>query len=313
MKFSFFFFSWFIFSVTVAIAQDSLKIKKRLEWKKETSNKGQLYIYWGYNRSYFSKSNIHFSGPDYDITFYGLKANDRPSPFSFGTYFSPQSLSIPQYNFHLGYFISDRFHISFGTDHMKYVVDRNQKAVISGVVSESVSPQYAGTYFHDTIQLNVDVLQFEHTNGLNLMTLDVEYLQPVANLYRKKIWLKWNFGIGGIWVVTKTDVKIFGDGIDNDFHIAGYSLTGKTGPRIEFWKWCFISFEVKAGYMTLPVVLIHNEQPKLADHNFSFLEHYGVIGLQVPLNKWLKKKKCFFIFDKTKNESSSKSLLQPIP
>jgi hypothetical protein len=278
-------------SFNTLTAQDSLRIKKKEQYRKETSNKGQLYIYWGYNRAYFSKSNIHFTGPDYDITFYNLKAYDRPTKFSFSTYFNPQTLSIPQYNFHIGYFVTDRFHISIGTDHMKYVVDGNQKAVVSGVVSESVSPQYAGTYFHDTIQLNPDILQFEHTNGLNLMTIDVNYLQPVANIYRKKIWLKWNVGIGGIWVVTKTDLKIFGDGIDNDFHIAGYSLSGKTGPRVEFWNWCFFSFEVKAGYMTLPVVLIHNEQPKLADHNFSFIEYYGMLGLQIPLNMWLKKKK----------------------
>ncbi len=274
-----------------AHAQDSLKTKRRNEWKEAASNKGLFYIYFGYNRSVYSNSDIHFTGPDYDVTFYDLKASDRPTKFSFGNYFTPENFTVPQYNVRIGYFITDRFHISFGTDHMKYVINQYQQASISGVVSSVASAQYAGTYLHDTITLSKDVLRFEHTNGLNFMSLDVEYLQPVANLYRKKIWLKWNFGVGGLWVITRTDVKIFGDGVNNEFHLSGYSLAAKTGVRIEFWKWIFIAYEVKGGYMTLPDVPINNSEPKHADHNFSFLEYYGMLGLQIPLSKWLKKKR----------------------
>ncbi len=282
-----------VFALLVAFvyAQDSLQIKKRNEWKEAASNKGQFYIYFGYNRSVYSNSDIHFTGRDYDVTFYDLKASDRPTKFSFGNYFTPESFTVPQYNVRIGYFITDRFHISFGTDHMKYVINQYQQARISGVVSSNASAHYAGTYLNDTITLSTDVLRFDHTNGLNFMSLDVEYLQPIANIYRKKIWLKWNFGLGGLWVITRTDVKIFEDGVNNDFHLSGYALAAKTGVRIEFWKYIFLAYEVKGGYMTLPDVPINNSAPKHADHNFSFFEYYGMLGLQIPLNKWLKKKK----------------------
>lgn len=281
----------FLVSAVSVCAQDSLKINKRNDWKLATSNKGLFYIYWGYNRSVYSTSDIHFTGPDYDVTFYDLKASDRPTKFSFGNYFNPSNFTVPQYNVRIGYFISDRFHISFGMDHMKYVVNQNQQTVMSGIVSSTASATYAGIYLNESILLTRDVLRFDHTNGLNFTSLDFEYLLPIVNLYRKKIWLKWNFGVGGLWVITKTDVQIFGDGVNNDFHLSGYSFAAKTGARVEFWKWVFLAYEVKGGYMTLPDVPIHNEEPKHADHNFLFHEYYGMLGLQFPINKWLRKKK----------------------
>lgn len=66
----------------------------------------------------------------------------------------------------------------------------------------------------------------------------------------------WNFGFGGVWVVTKTNVKVLGEGLDNDFYLAGYTFTGKSGPRVEFKKHLFILGEVKGGYASLPSVLI---------------------------------------------------------
>ncbi len=281
----------FLLTTKVQAQKDSLRTLKREKWKLESSNKGLFYISWGYNRSWFTKSTIHFHGPQYDLTFFNLAAHDNPSPFSFGVYFNPEKASIPQYNLHIGYFFTSRFHLSFGIDHMKYVITQNQQAVISGVVSPTISTKYAGSYLNDTITLKSEILRFEHTNGLNLVSLDVEYLQPLANLYKHKIWLKWNTGVGGFMVITKTDMSLLGDGVDNDFHLSGYSVTAKTGPRLEFWKRFFIASELKVGYMNLPNVNINNDAPQKADHNFSFVQWYTVLGAEIPLRDWLRKKK----------------------
>src|ERR1043165_81987 len=68
--------------------------------------KGTCYVYWGYNRDFYSRSNIHFRSPDYDFTVYKVKASDRPSSFG-DVYFDPTRMSIPQYNYRFGYFITD--------------------------------------------------------------------------------------------------------------------------------------------------------------------------------------------------------------
>jgi hypothetical protein len=252
-------------------------------------SKGNFYTYWGYNRSFFSKSDIHFISDHYDFTLNDVTASDRPTSFSLDNYFNPKNISIPQYCFRFGYFITDRIQLSFGMDHMKYVVDQNQKVTIKGKIGAQNPAKFIGSYTNDTILIEKGFLEFEHTNGLNLVTVQADYAIPICHLLNNKMRLKWNVGIGGVWVGTKTDVKLFTEGIDNDHHLAGYSGTIQTGPRIEFWKCMFIDFQVKAGYMSLQDVFIENESaPKRANQNFSFWSYYGDIGIHIPIKKKFK-------------------------
>ena len=246
-----------------------------------------MFLYWGYNRSYYSPSNLHFKGRNYDFTLYNVKASDRPSKFGV-VYINPATISIPQYNYRLGYFVTDRIAISAGLDHMKYVVNEDQQTSISGVIRPEASATYAGSYLNESITLKRDLLLFEHTDGFNFTSIDVEYLQPVLSCFNKNISLDWNIGIGGIWAITRTDVRIMGEGINNDFHIAGYAMALKTGPRIEYKKRLFLSGEVKGGYATLPSVLINNDAPEIGDHNFYFLEYYVVAGVNFRINRLFK-------------------------
>ncbi|MBN4062434.1 hypothetical protein JYU20_04475 [Bacteroidales bacterium AH-315-I05] len=240
--------------------------------------KGKFYFFWGYNRSFYGKTNLHITGPNYDFTLYGLEATDRPSKFG-AVYVNPATFTVPQYNYRLGYFLTDKFLISAGVDHMKYVVTKNQQTTISGIVTEKASEKYAGYYLNEPIKLTEDLLIFEHTNGFNLLSLDFEYLQPIHRILNNSVSFAWNVGIGGIWVVTKTDVRVFGDGLDNDFHLSGYSLQGKTGPRIEYKNRFFFAAEVKSGYAVLPSVLIKNKAPEIGNHNVFFYEYCFVFGV----------------------------------
>src|SRR5687767_4789372 len=45
---------------------------------KENERKGQFYFYWGYNRSIYSKTNLHFTSANYDFTVYNIEATDKP-------------------------------------------------------------------------------------------------------------------------------------------------------------------------------------------------------------------------------------------
>lgn len=254
---------------------------KKVQWfpkKMDTHQKGSFYFYWGYNRAKFRNSTIHFSAEDYDFTLFDVKATDRPSPFSFKQYFTLSEFTIPQYNYRLGYRLTQNWGVSLGIDHMKYVVVQDQEVRISGVISDNISEKYAGAFLNETVIIEKDILQYEHTDGLNLVTLDFEYLIPIFQTSNQKIKLKINTGIGGIWVVAKTNIKILGEGIDNDFHVAGFSLAGKIGPRIDLWERFFISSEFKTGYMAVPDVLIENAAPKYADQTIIFFEFYTAVG-----------------------------------
>lgn len=255
----------------------------------DTSKKGAMFFYWGYNRSYFSKTNIHFTGPNYDFTVYDVKGTDRPVKFGW-KYLNPGTITIPQYNFRLGYFITNKLAVSIGMDHMKYVVTQDQIVKMSGVITPEASLIYEGTYLNEDIKLDKEFLSFEHTNGFNLASIDVEYLQPIASVFNDQLSFSWNVGIGGIWIVAKTDVRVMGDGLDNDFHIAGYSLAAKTGPRIEYRNLIFLLAELKGGYASLPSVLVKNAEPEIGDHNLSYLEYYIALGVNFKLKRKKKNK-----------------------
>lgn len=245
----------------------------------------RAYFLWGYNREKYSNSDIHFHGTGYDFTVYDVKAKDRQSPFNAHDYLVPWNMTIPQYNLHVGYFFKRNFHISFGNDHMKYVMVQNQTVKMSGVIDTSSSKIFAGTYLNTDKDLTADFLTFEHTNGLNLYTVNFEYLLPVYQSLNNKFHVGVNMSVGGFVVLTKTEVHYFGHGLDNHFHISGVCVPVSIGPRIDFLKYFFAGAEFKAGYMHLPWVILQNNKIDLANHDFTFLEHYVIVGLSIPLGK----------------------------
>lgn len=249
---------------------------------------GSIYFYWGYNRSIYSTSDLHFSGPNYDFTVYDATASDRPTNPSL-VYVNPLKFTIPQFNVRMGYFITKHIAASLGYDHMKYVMDQGQERLISGIITEEASSEYAGTYLQKPIVLSKDFLVFEHSDGLNVISTDLEYMIPLCTLFNDRLTLRWNSGIGGIWVLTRTDVRVMGDGINNDFKFSGYSMQIKTGPRLELKDRLFFLTEMKGGYASLPSVPIKNGAPEAADHNFGFLEFYFATGVYFRAKR--KKKK----------------------
>ena len=149
---------------------------------------------------------------------------------------------------------------------------------MSGVISPRASIKYAGSYLQRPIRVTRDFLLFEHTDGLNLANIDLEYHLPVVQLAHSNVALHVMTGLGGIWVIPRTDAHVFGIGLNNRFHLAGYSLAGKAGLRLYVLKRLFLMTETKVGYITLPDILLRNEQPQRANQNIFFWEKMGAIG-----------------------------------
>ena len=227
---------------------------------------------------------MHIHGTGYDFTLYNATAHDLPEKFNLKVYLVPWYMTIPQYNCHGGFFIRNNLHLSFGNDHMKYVITENQTVKISGVIDSSISKQFAGSYLMNDKVLTYDFFRFEHTNGLNLYTLNLEYFLPIFHSVNDNLHVGLNAGVGGLIVLTKTDVKYFGIHMDNRFHVSGVCIPFNIGPRIEYGHF-FMGTEMKTGYMFLPWVILQNNEEDLANHNFSFLEQYAFAGLSFPFGK----------------------------
>ncbi|GAL81001.1 putative outermembrane protein [Algibacter lectus] len=111
-----------------AFAQDTNAVKYT------ASSKGKFFVSWGGgNRDSFSKSDIHFEGDNYNFTIKDATARDKPKGWHLD-YINPTRMTIPQTNFKMGYFISDKYSISLGLDHMKYVMENEKTRTLSGYI-----------------------------------------------------------------------------------------------------------------------------------------------------------------------------------
>ena len=243
------------------------------------NNKGKFYIYWGGNRESFSKSDINFKGADYDFTLYNVTAHDKPKGWNID-YINPTRLTIPQTNFRMGYFLNNHYNISFGFDHMKYVMFQNQAVKIEGYYPNQGS--YNEVLPNNEVLLTEDFLTFEHTDGLNYVNTEIARVDDVSkyiglhNTDKFQVNITEGFGAGILF--PRTDAKLLGKERHDEFHVSGYGLSAKAGLNFTFYKHFFIQTELKGGYINMPDIRTTNDIIDVASQDFFFVETVIAIG-----------------------------------
>ncbi len=254
----------------------------RVNRNQVASRKGRLYLSWGYNRSGYTASDIRFTGPNYDFTLHGVTAKDRPTKFDLNTYLNPTNATIPQYEFRVSYFISERTSLSFGISHLKYVVTQGQGTNISGYINSAASQTFSGNYDFEPFTIDSRFLRFEHTNGLNYESVEIETLFPVLENPRKTHGLYLTTAVGLGVVTPKSDVTLFNARRENVIHLAGYGVNGKFGLRFEFLNKFFIKGFANFGYINLPSILTRSgDGGDRASQHFYFIEGSAILGVSV--------------------------------
>lgn len=252
------------------------------------SNKGKFYAFWGWNRGWYTNSDIEFTGSNYNFKLNDVNASDRQTPFDFGTYFNPATITIPQTNFRLGYFISDKIDISFGVDHMKYVMVSIQETEISGQINDGT--EYDGTYLNDNFEINKPFLEFEHTDGLNYLNFEITRNDDISEIFNlnfnpKKIQIHTLFGFGIGAMMPKSNVTLWNNERNDDFHFAGYGFAGKVGLNITVFKHFFIRSEYKGGFIDMPDIRTSPDPIDRASQHFFFRQLNFNVGFAInPFN-----------------------------
>ena len=239
------------------------------------SNKGKMYVFWGWNRGWYSNSDIHFFGNNYDFELKNVKAKDRPSPFDFSTYFGLTNFSIPQTNYGLGFFINDKYDISVAVDHMKYVMVTDQNSTIYGNINDET--EFDGSYSGEDIVITQNLLVYEHTDGLNYLNAEITRNDDLLKLFHiqsnaNKIQLNTLIGVGLGAVMPKSNIKLWHNQRHDAFHFAGYGFAAKTGLNATFFKHFFIRTEYKVGYINMPDVRTTFDPSDRASQHFAFTQ-----------------------------------------
>ena len=258
----YFLFPLLLFSISFSFAQKGKLLKG-------------MYLQWGYNTEWYTKSNIHFKLSNGDnFTLNKAKAHDKPDLEAI--YKSPADISIPQYNYRIGFYLNESHTkaIEINFDHIKYVVTDGQKVRVTGRIGGVQVDA-------DSIVDPQNFLHFEHTDGGNL--LHINYVQQKtlamnAAKTRPLINLIWKAGAG--INIPRTDFTYHGDRFNNDFHVAGYNLSGEAGARLYLSKRFFFEGTGKTGYVRYINALANTSTAKgnRASHGFAYFELIGLIG-----------------------------------
>jgi hypothetical protein len=249
--------------------------------------KGQFYVYWGWNREFYSKSDITLKGADYDIKLSSVRAKDKPTKISYHNYLQIDRVTIPQTNVRFGYFIKPGLAVSVGVDHMKYVVNNDQTVMTKGTIERA--GLYKKTYSGPT-KLTTDFLTFEHTDGLNYVHFAVEKYKELYHSKTEKCIVNCYYGGGAGVLVPKTNVKFLDYERNDRFHLSGFGLSAAAGLQGVFFKHFIMRLETKGGYINMPDIILHKKGIEgRGKQHFFFGEAFWALGASYTLTK--KKKK----------------------
>ena len=210
---------------------------------------GEFYFSWGYNKEWYTHSNIRVMQPELgnDFKFVGVKAHDHPG---WDEGLLHLALSIPQYNYRIGYFFNKKKNLAFelNFDHTKYIF-ADQKARIQGKLENR----------------QVDTLiDFSEANGFNyFLNNGANFL--LFNIVKRSNYYtsnSLNFKLDGLCkvgigpVIPHVENTFFGKKNDAGFQLGGWNVGVEYALRATFFKFVYLEFCNKldyAGYSNLKV------------------------------------------------------------
>ena len=268
----------FAYSLLVLLAA---ALPSHAQWFPEMQRTGNFFGGWGWNRSAYTESDIHFRGDDYDFTLLNVQAKDRQTQFEAKTYFGLKTLTIPQTNMKLGYFINDHIAITLGVDHMKYVMVQNQSVTFEGTIDDAT---YMNMVENNTVKLTPQFLTFEHTDGLNYLLTEIEFYQGIYAGSFMDISAYGAFGAGAL--MPRSDVKLMGYPRNDAYHFAGFGTNVKCGAEVLLSNHFYVRGEAKCGYINMPGIVTRSESiSDRASQQFGFAAIDFMIGFNITPRK----------------------------
>ena len=243
---------------------------------------------WGYNRDWFSKSDIHLKGTyetsskipeaaqgrEYNFTLVDADAKDAPG---FNKILNWE-VSIPQFYYRVGYLFPGEMvsGIELGFDHVKYIMKQGQTLRVRGTLYDSTTMQVQAV--DRDMLVGEHFVQFEHTNGANYLMLS--YVRGISIVKNRTLThvLQCLVKPGAGIVIPRSYVSINGISKDNKYHIAGYVAGVEMAFRYTYAERVFLETSGKGCYANYMDVLTVDGNK--AHHFFTSFEWLFSLGFQ---------------------------------
>jgi hypothetical protein len=237
--------------------------------QKTKERKGEFYFSWGYNKEWYTHSDVKVSQPvlNNNYIIHSVHSHDHPG-WDEGLLSTP--ISIPQYNYRLGYFFNKKkgwaFEINF--DHTKHIIQDGSQVKISGTLH--------------TRQVDTTV-NFSEGNGFYY------FLNNGANFLLFNIVKRWHWhesrngqftldalGKAGIGpVIPHVQNSFFGEANDPGFQLGGWNIGLEGAIRATFIKHIFLEFSNKIDYARYSNLKVYQGTAKQAFGTYELVLSLG--------------------------------------
>ena len=259
--------------LSISLFSQELKIETTKHKKK------RFFLYWGYNRGVYGKSDISYHGPGYKFTLTDVEAIDIPEPFDPKIYLKWNKLTIPQFNMRAGFHWKNNIYFTAGWDHMKYQSVNGQKVIMDGYVDSTFSEQYAGIYDNREVDLNHSFIRMEHSDGFNLVKINIEKHFDFIATKKEQIALTGVVGTGPIFPLTWTNAILLGKHNDDRPHFSGLGISATAGAKVTFFKHLFLQFNLDVGYVnSWDITPRPKGDPGRASQKIKYFQRMALIG-----------------------------------
>ena len=247
-----------------------------LSAKSHKKHTGSIYFSWGYNKEWYTNSTLSVkqSSLGNDYQFLHVTAHDHPG-WDEGLF--SKALSIPQYNYRLGYYFNDKqdLAIEINFDHTKYLIADGQSVHMVGTqnnthVDQQVPFSQANGFYY---YLN---------NGANFLLFNFVKKYPLykAKNNHFKLDITGKAGIGP--VIPHVQNSLFGQINNQGFQFGGWNTGLETALRATFMRYGYIEFAQKVDYARYSNLVVYEGTAK---QNFGTYELILSIGFILPTTK----------------------------
>ncbi len=200
--------------------------------------KPRFYFSWGYNKEWYADNNIRISQPSLGNNYKIIKVKGVDKP-GWNTGIFNKDLTIPQYNYRLGYRINEKWGAEINFDHTKYQVP-DQTLHITGT--------YLGKNIDSTFARTPDNLTYQLNNGANLFLFNavrrIKFLNPDSAKVNVRLLLKGGIG----FVYPHVENTIMGQYNNSGFQFGGFDSGLEAGIQITFLKRIYLEYTNKVVY-----------------------------------------------------------------
>jgi len=233
-----------------------------------------VYFSWGYNKEWYTRSTINIKQDNLNNNYQLVHviAHDHPG---WNDGLTNQAISIPQYNYRLGFFLNEKQDLAFeiNFDHTKYVVQDNQLMHMTGTQFDShidqpvLFSQATGSYYF----LN---------NGANFLLFNLVKKYNFLDHKNLRLDLLGKAGIGP--VIPHVQNSLFGQVNNQGFQFGGWNTGVETAVRATICHYAYLEFAQKADYARYSNLKVYEGTAK---QNFGTYELILSLGITLPTKK----------------------------